>query len=263
MQPKAIVLDGKPAGSARFPAICAPLVGRSHALLLQEAGAVAAKQPDIIEWRVDYFEDIADSAAVIKVAEGIKRIAPDVPILFTRRSSKEGGEPIAISEAQVIDLYRAICASGHVELVDYEMSNEPGHVREVRELSRTHGVKLILSFHDFDKTPGTAFLDECFAAAQRLDADIAKVAVMPRSMDDVLTLFTATLNASRTLRIPVVSMAMGGFGSVSRMCGWAFGSAMTFAVGQSSSAPGQMPIEDIEAGIAMMQKAFGSLSLRA
>ncbi|HSH88527.1 MAG TPA: type I 3-dehydroquinate dehydratase, partial [Ramlibacter sp.] len=173
MQPKAIVLDGKPAGSGRFPAICAPLVGRTQALVLQEASAVAAKRPDIIEWRVDFFDDIADSAAVIKVAEGIKRIAPDIPLLFTRRSSKEGGEKIAIPEAQVIELYSAVCASGHVDLVDYEMSNEADHVREVRELSRTHGVKLILSFHDFDKTPGIEFLNECFATAQRLDGDVA------------------------------------------------------------------------------------------
>jgi len=88
---------------------------------------------------------------------------------------------------------------------------------------------------------------------------VAKVAVMPRSMEDVLTLLTATLQASQTLDIPVVSMSMGGLGSMTRLCGCAFGSAMTFAVGQGSSAPGQMPIEDVAAGLALLHKAFGKL----
>ena len=92
---------------------------------------------------------------------------------------------------------------------------------------------------------------------QALGADIAKVAVMPRAMDDVLTLLQATLQASRTLEIPVVSMAMGGLGTLTRVCGWAFGSAMTFAVGDGISAPGQMPIEDVEAALAVLRRGMG------
>jgi 3-dehydroquinate dehydratase-1 len=53
-------------------------------------------------------------------------------------------------------------------------------------------------------------------------------------------------------------MAMGGPGSLTRLCGWAFGSAMTFAIGQGASAPGQLPIEDLERGLALLHKAFGS-----
>jgi 3-dehydroquinate dehydratase-1 len=51
-------------------------------------------------------------------------------------------------------------------------------------------------------------------------------------------------------------MSMGRFGAVTRMCGWAFGSAMTFAVGEASSAPGQMAIEDVETALAVLQKAI-------
>ena len=62
-QPKPIHLHGKPLGSGRFPAICAPLVGRTREQLLAEAALVAAKKPDLLEWRVDFFEGIADTAA--------------------------------------------------------------------------------------------------------------------------------------------------------------------------------------------------------
>lgn len=261
MQAKAIEVNGRPAGSGRFPAVCAPLVGRTREKLLSEAAVVAAKKPDILEWRVDFFEGIGDTPQVVELAARIKQAAPGIPLLFTRRSSREGGENIALSEAQVIGLYGAVCASGHAEMVDYEMGNEPAQVREVRELAKDNNVKLILSFHDFKGTPSLQVLGQRFDQAQQLGADVAKVAVMPHNMEDVLTLLTATLQASEKLDIPVISMSMGGFGSVTRLCGWAFGSAMTFAVGESSSAPGQMPIEDINSGLAVLRKAFGKPQL--
>jgi 3-dehydroquinate dehydratase-1 len=257
MQAKAIEFNGKPAGSSRFPAVCAPLVSRTREKLLAEVAVVAAKKPDILEWRVDFFDGITDSAQVIELAMRIKQAAAGIPVLFTRRSSREGGEKIALAEEQVISLYRAVCASGHVDMVDYEMSNAPAQVDQVRNMAQEHKVKLILSFHDFQRTPTLEFLAERFDQAQRLGADVAKVAVMPHGMEDVLTLLTATLQASQRLAIPVVSMSMGALGSVTRLCGWTFGSAMTFAVGENSSAPGQMPIADIDAGLAVLRKAFG------
>jgi 3-dehydroquinate dehydratase-1 len=252
-----IALPGKPVGAGRFPAICAPLVGRTREKLLSEAAVLAGRKPDIIEWRVDFFEGIADTAAVIDVAAGIRQAAPGIPLLFTRRSMREGGERIALAEQQVIALYRAVCEAGQADIVDYEMGNDAADVREVRELSRAQGVQLILSFHDFQGTPPLDVLNERFARAQGLGADIAKVAVMPRAMDDVLTLLQATLQSSRTVGIPVVSMAMGGLGALTRLCGWAFGSAMTFAVGEGTSAPGQMPIEDVEAALAVLRRGMG------
>lgn len=258
MQPKAIHLNGKPLGSGRFPAICAPLVGRTREQLLAEAATVAAKKPDLLEWRVDFFQDIADTAAVVEIAARIKEVAGGMPLLFTRRSSREGGEKIALSEEQVVDLYRAVCQSGQADFVDFEMGNDAAQVRRVCELSRASGVQLVLSFHDFQQTPGVEFLNQRYAQAQSLGADIAKVAVMPRNMDDVLTLLAATLQSSRTLTIPLIGMSMGGPGAISRLCGWAFGSALTFAVGETASAPGQLPIEDLEAGLAVLRKAFGT-----
>lgn len=255
MQPKAIELNGKPVG-ARFPAICAPLVGHTVERLLSEVAAVAAKKPDLLEWRVDFFEGIGDTALVVDVLARIRQASGGIPLLLTRRSMREGGERISLSEAQVISLYHAVCQTGHVDLADFEMGNDPADVREVRELTQARGIKLILSFHDFARTPALEDLQQRFAQAESLGADIAKIAVMPQSMDDVLTLLRATLLSSAALRIPVVSMSMGRLGAITRLSGWAFGSAMTFAVGESSSAPGQLAIADVDAGLALLQKAL-------
>lgn len=257
VQAKPILLNGKPLAGGRLPAVCAPLVGRTREQLLAEARVVAAKQPDLLEWRVDFFAGIADASLVLETAAAIRQAAAGVPLLVTRRSVREGGEPITLTEPQVVALYRALCEQRLAELIDVEMGSEIEHVRELRACTRAHGVGMVLSFHNFSETPPLAQLLERFERAQQLDGDVAKVAVMPRQPEDVLRLLEATVQASRRLSIPVVSMSMGAWGSVSRLCGGAFGSALTFAVGQSASAPGQMPIEDMRTGLAILNKALG------
>lgn len=255
--PLPIELATGPLAHGRLPAICAPLVAGTVDALVEETAAIADKEPDLLEWRVDFFEGIADTDQVLEAAWRIRQAAPGIPLLFTRRSRREGGQPIDLAEEAVLDLYHAVCKSGLVALVDYEMGNEPEHVNRVRNLSRRCGVKLVLSYHNFQQTPPEDELVAKIRMARQLDADVAKVAVMPGSLDDVLTVLRATLVASREVRIPVISMAMGGYGALTRLCGGVFGSALTFAVGASSSAPGQVPIEDVRAALALLRKAMG------
>jgi 3-dehydroquinate dehydratase I len=250
-----IEVAGRPLAGGRLPAVCAPLVARTRTALAAEAAAVAAKRPDLLEWRVDFFEAIADAREVLAAAADVRAAGGGVPILFTRRCAREGGQPIGVAEAQVLALYDAVAASGCVDLLDFEMGNPEADVAQVRALARRHGLPLVLSFHDFQRTPSDADLRARFEQAQALGADVAKVAVMPQSVEDVHRLLGATLQASRSLPIPVISMAMGGLGAVSRLCGGVFGSALTFAVGSAPSAPGQIPIEEVRAALAVLQRA--------
>jgi 3-dehydroquinate dehydratase-1 len=241
-----IEIRGKTLGGDT-PLICTPLVGRTRERVLAEAASVTARNPDAIEWRVDYFDAIGDTAAVLETGRALRAAVGNAPIIFTRRSIKEGGEPIAIGDAEIVRLYDAVGASGLVDFLDFEMSNDAGHVRSVRESARGHGTRVILSYHNFSYTPGLDFLVQRFLEAERLGADVAKVAVMPRDRADVLTLLAATAQAEAKARIPLISMAMGSLGAVTRMFGGVFGSSLSFAVGEGSSAPGQMPIADLRA----------------
>ncbi|MDB5752407.1 MAG: aroD [Ramlibacter sp.] len=253
-----IALKGQPLAQGRLPAVCAPLVAATHDALLAQARQVVAARPDLLEWRVDFFQQIGATPAVLAAAGALRQVAQGIPILFTRRSSREGGQAIPLDEAQVVALYQAVCAAEVADLVDFEMANAEADVARVREAARRHGVALVLSFHDFQRTPPAAELVARFAQAAALGADVAKVAVMPAAMADVHALLGATLQASAQLEIPVVSMAMGPLGAVSRLCGGAFGSALTFAVGAAASAPGQMPIADVRAGLAVLARAAGA-----
>ena len=80
---------------------------------------------------------------------------------------------------------------------------------------------------------------------QEMGADVAKIAVMPQSREDVMTLMEATMEADHSLDIPVVTMSMGRMGVLSRLAGTLTGSAMTFASVGEASAPGQIPIEQM------------------
>jgi 3-dehydroquinate dehydratase-1 len=250
-----IQAQGRPLGGGALPAIITPLVGKTPAEVLDEVAAIVPKQPDLLEWRIDFFQAIGDIPAVIDTAQAIRRAAGGIPVLLTRRSAAEGGQPLAIGEAEVVAMYRAACEARCVELIDYELSNRPADIRALRAASKDNGIGMILSFHDFHATPGAAALDAKFIAAREYGADVGKVAVMPAGERDVLELLAATSRAREALDIPLITMSMGGVGSLSRLVGWVYGSAATFAVGKSSSAPGQIAIEDLRAALAIVRRA--------
>ncbi len=249
-----ITLQGRPLAGGRLPAVCVPLVAHTADALLAEAAAAAAAGPDLLEWRVDFFDAIADTAAVVAVARALRH-ATGLPLLFTRRSQREGGQAIPLDEAGVLALQQAVCTGDAADLVDVEMEADPAHVGAMRAATTAAGIGLVLSFHDFQRTPPA---DELLARYRRmaaLGADVAKIAVMPQAPADVLALLQATLAASEALAIPVAGMAMGGLGAVSRLAGGAFGSALTFGVGQAASAPGQLPVAGLRAALDLLGRA--------
>ncbi|MDP1901766.1 MAG: type I 3-dehydroquinate dehydratase [Rubrivivax sp.] len=255
VQPRRIELHGQPIGTGAFPSIIVPLVGRTVAEVRAELAAIVPKQPDLLEWRIDGFEGIADTALMVDMAREIKRAARHLPLLLTRRHTREGGQAIALAEPDVVALYARLCEAGCVDFIDYELSNAREQLAHLRAVSARCGVGMILSYHNFQSTPDFDTLLGTFAEAERLGADIAKVAVMPEAPQDVLTLLGATCKASQTLGIPLIGISMGGLGAVSRIMGWQFGSAATFAVGKSGSAPGQLAVEDLRAVLATVRQA--------
>src|SRR5512141_1739830 len=257
VETRPITVRGKPLAGGAVPLVCTPLVGRTAHALQAELEAIVPKRPDVLEWRVDYFQEIGSAARVIEVGRSVREMARGIPILFTRRSAMEGGEKIGIGEEQLLTVYEAMCASGCIDLIDYELANPAEDLRRVREASRRHGVALVASYHNFLATPSRDEIIAKLVQAEREGADVATVAVMPQSLDDVLVLLEATLQGSRQVRLPLITMAMGPLGSITRMVGGVFGSALTFAVGHSSSAPGQVPIDELRTVLATVRRTVG------
>jgi 3-dehydroquinate dehydratase-1 len=165
--------------------------------------------------------------------------------LFTFRTSKEGGERSIEADAYAT-LNKNAAVTGLVDLVDVEVFTGDEIVKDIIKAAHAEGVKVVASNHDFDKTPEKDDLIGRLKKMQELGADIPKIAVMPQSKKDVLTLLSATEEmATNYADRPIITMSMAGTGLISRLCGEVFGSALTFGAVGKASAPGQMNAEDL------------------
>lgn len=240
-----------------MPYICTPLTGKTELDILKQLEVVVSEKPDLIEWRADFFMELANLKLVLNIVQKIKAYTT-IPLLFTIRSIHEGGEAISLSEQEKVDVLREVCLKTEVDIVDYEVSNAEGYVNDLRMISKESNKRLILSYHNFTRTPEN---DELLTYAKRAEtygADIAKIAVMPKTRADVFRLLEITSTMDRELNIPVVTMSMGTLGGLSRVIGWAYGSIITFGVGADVSAPGQMPVHKLRQAIEATQELTGT-----
>ena len=240
---------------AGIPKICVPIVGVTREEILAAAENIKSTKADVVEWRVDWYEDIFDFAKTEATMQALREVIGEMPILFTFRTSKEGGEKAIETEAYV-ELNQNAAKTGLVDLVDVEAFTGDDAVKAVVETAHENGVKVIASNHDFHKTPAKEEIVSRLRKMQELGADIPKIAVMPQNKKDVLTLLVATEEmVSEYADRPIITMSMSGTGVISRLCGEVFGSALTFGAVGKVSAPGQMGIEDLTTVLGLLHKA--------
>ena len=239
-----------------MPKICVPVVGKTEKEILEGAERAKAAKPDLVEFRVDWYEEAADSKKVVALLEKLRKCLGELPVLFTFRSSREGGEA-ALSDRAYQSLNEAAIASGFVDCVDVELFSGDAVVKAVVAAAHSNHVKVIASNHDFEKTPAAEELLARLQKMEALGADIPKIAVMPQNKKDVLTLLAATEEmATNYADRPIITMSMAGTGVISRLCGEVFGSSMTFGAAKKASAPGQMGVNDLNTVLGLLHSAM-------
>ena len=239
------VVRGLEFGGAR-PLFCIPLVAADGQQLLAQAKIAHELAADLVEWRADFHQDVT-AAGLVDSMTRLRRVLTGEPIIFTLRAKAEGGAQEIPMETRRTCI-EAVTASGLVDIIDVELSNEPRFLESAVRVAREHGVRVILSFHDFLQTPANEDLLEKISLMNRRGADVAKIAVMPQTSGDVLRLLESTRQARQCFpRLSLCTMSMGRLGVLSRIAGFLFGSDMAYAVGQESSAPGQIPIAEARA----------------
>lgn len=228
---------------AGMPKICAPIIGKGEEEILDAAARIRGGNVDLAEWRADWFSEVTDVESVLGVAEKLQKALGDLPLLFTFRTAREGGER-EITPEDYTRLNVRLAKSGFVDLIDVELFSGEETVGDMVRAAHECGVKVIVSNHDFEKTPVKEEIVGRLRQMQSLGGDILKIAVMPKCKRDVLTLLSATEEMyTEYADRPLITMSMGKEGMLSRMCGEVFGSAVTFGAVGDVSAPGQ-----IEAG---------------
>lgn len=227
------------------PKICVPLIGKNNVELMEEAKALKTLKLDVVEWRIDHHQDVEDISKMEETLKELRNELGETPLLVTFRSKKEGGER-EVSVAYYAELNKAMAATGMADMIDVELFTGDEIVKEIVDFAHSKNVKVVMSNHDFFKTPTQEEIVSRLCKMQEMNADLPKIAVMPQNKADVLTLLSATNEmVTKHADRPIITMSMAGMGVVSRLAGEAFGSALTFGAAKAASAPGQVPVEKL------------------
>lgn len=241
---KTVTIENVTLGEGQ-PKIIVPLVGKTRADVLQEAEIAVQSNCDIVEWRIDHFEDILDFEKTAEFSKEV-RTAVGRPLLITFRTAKEGGV-CPLEDQKYFKLYQTLLEQGTFDLLDVELFMPEKGVKELIESAHEKGKKIIMCNHDFDQTPAKEEIIQRLQMMQAKGADICKIAVMPQTTHDVIVLLDATQEMYHQYADrPLITMSMGELGVISRVSGATFGSAATFGAAKKASAPGQVSVAELQ-----------------
>ncbi|MFX1294826.1 MAG: type I 3-dehydroquinate dehydratase [Promethearchaeota archaeon] len=200
----------------------------------KEAIALGAS---LIEVRIDHFKNPTD----VDFVELVKKI--DSKVILTVRKSSEGGK-YAFEENKRLELIQK-CIYAKPYAIDLEFSIQEDELTALIQYTKKNHVKVILSFHDFDKIPEVYQMKELILKAVQKKVDYVKIIVTASCIEDNLKMLSLPQFAEKN-DIQIIAFAMGRKGSISRILSPIFGAAFTFAALDKPTAPGQIKIEEMK-----------------
>ncbi|HEY3361446.1 MAG TPA: type I 3-dehydroquinate dehydratase [Methanosarcina sp.] len=212
---------------------------------LETSKKAAEMGADILEIRLDLLgiKDLETAAETIRKVKS----ATGLPVILTNRSSTEGGKWEGKEAERIGLLTNLLFIKDGPDAVDIELSAGREARNRVVEVAKECGKTVIISSHDFSKTPSFQEMKTIFEEAFLAGAAIAKLAVMPHSMRDILDLLRIALE-TRESRGAVCAIAMGKLGKHTRAIAPFYGSVLTYAAveGTVSAAPGQLQVDEVK-----------------
>jgi 3-dehydroquinate dehydratase-1 len=112
--------------------------------------------------------------------------------------------------------------------------------------------KLILSFHDFEKTPSVARLKSLAERMKELGADNIKIATFSNTLEDTQQLIELALQLKKEKKKHII-LGMGEKGMVTRILGQKLGNELHFVSLGSKTAAGQLTLEQASAFQTVLQ----------
>ena len=223
-----------------------PITAKTKEQAIAQAKVIAAnKDADIAEFRIDLLEFASDSKQVIALGQELNQILKDKPLLATIRTANEGGK-LKLTDQEYEKIYAEYLKKSFMQLLDIEMFRDQAAVAKLTKLAHQKKVLVVMSNHDFDKTPSEQEIVSRLLKQDQMGADILKIAVMPKSKQDVFTLMNATLKVSEQSKKPLLTMSMGRLGTISRIATANMGGSLSFGMIGEASAPGQIDVTQLK-----------------
>ena len=189
----------------------------------------------LLELRVDLFRN-KDVDYVRRQFENRRKLR--IPLLLTLRNQKKEGAVKEMTDARKWEILQA--AMPLTDYVDIELSC--ALCAKTIVLARKLHKKVILSHHDFQGMP--AHPQTILKKALSRGADLVKIAAKANSLGDVLDMIVFThINRKH----PLITIALGPIGSVSRLILPGAGSRFTYTFLNKPTAPGQIDVKTLKA----------------
>lgn len=223
-----------------------PITAKTAEQAITQAQVIASTpNADVAEFRIDLLEFSVDTKKVIALGQQLNQILKDKPLIATIRTHNEGGK-MTVSDQNYEKIYREYLKKPFMQLLDIEMFRDAGSVAKLTKLAHDKKVLVIMSNHDFAKTPEQQDIENRLLKQDQMGADILKIAVMPKSKQDVFTLMNATLAVSQKSQKPLLTMSMGQLGTISRVSTANMGGSLSFGMIGEASAPGQIDVTQLK-----------------
>ncbi len=193
---------------------------------------LALKKSDYVEVRLDFLkiEEIPIALEIIK--KDLNRI------VCTLRPKTEGGK-FPGSEKERIAILKLI-AEYSPFLLDIEFNTLEKNP-SLRKYLKSTKTKLLVSWHDFKKTPKSSELKKKLNQMSKTSSNL-KIVSTAKSTDDSTRMLELY---SKKGKNNLISFAMGDFGRISRILCLYLGSPYTYVSLGRAVAPGQFSIDEI------------------
>ena len=202
---------------------------------------VALKKSDYVEIRLDFLK----SEQVPKTLEIIKKDLNKV--VCTLRPKTEGGK-FAGNEKERISIIKLI-AEYNPFLLDIEF-NTLNKNKELFKYLKSTKTKLLVSWHDFKKTPENLELKNKIKQMSKFSTNV-KIVSTAKSTDDSTRMLELYKNKGKN---NLISFAMGDFGRISRILCLYLGSPYTYVSLGKAVAPGQFSVDEVKKIINLKKK---------
>ncbi|MEO9300811.1 type I 3-dehydroquinate dehydratase [Acinetobacter pittii] len=223
-----------------------PITAKTKEQALAQAQGIAnTADADLAEFRIDLLSFANDTKQVIALGHELKKILGNKPMIATIRTKNEGGQ-LEISDVDYGKTYQAYLKNPFMDWLDVEMFRDQKVVSEIVQKAHQKKVLIVMSNHDFQKTPSQDEIEKRLLKQDQMGADILKIAVMPKSKQDVFTLMNATLKVSQQTTKPLLTMSMGQLGTISRVATANMGGSYSFGMIGQASAPGQIDVTKLK-----------------
>ncbi len=186
---------------------------------------------DVVELRLDAMESFT--------TDQLRELAAMRKTLVTDRRKSEGGLKAQTDTERFDAIHAAIEAKPWA--VDIEIQSPRIFRRKLIKLARDNGVKVISSYHNFNKTPPEHKLAEMVKEALN-DSDYVKIVCTPQDEGDV----TALLNLVRNRPGKVAAFGLGEKYAHTRILSLKLGAPFGYAKGVTSTGPGQLTVEEMK-----------------